>query len=139
MIPMMLALLLQQAPPSPAFKFTKEQKVYVVAVDADSRNISVTKADLELERLAKTQFKKRKVFRLANTIREADFVFFVMLDTSSSRTDEIAVVITPSAYLAANGNIEALRNAALWQSDNHFKNVASEASAVTQIRPMMVT
>src|SRR5207248_3161561 len=88
-----VALLLLQITSASGFKFAKEQRVYIVAVDSTSRNASVTKADLELERYAKDQFKKRKVFRNANTVSGADFVFFVMLDTDSSRTDEIALVV----------------------------------------------
>jgi hypothetical protein len=117
-----------QTCPEPSFTFAKEQRVYIVAVDTSSRNASVTKADLELERHAKDQFKTRRIFRAANTIREADFVFFVMLDADSPRLDEVAVVVSPSDYERADGNLDALRNAALWQSDNHFKNAAAEGA-----------
>jgi hypothetical protein len=118
-----------QAPLSqPRFTFAKEQRVYIVAVDSSSRNASVTKAALELERYAKDQFRKHHVFQIANTLREADFVFFVMLDSDSSKIDEIAIVISPPDYHNANGDIDGLRDAALWQSDNHFKNAGAEAA-----------
>ena len=128
MLPLMLALsLLQQKPQAPTFKFAKDQRVYIVAVNSNSRDASVTKADLGLERAAKDQFKKRKAFRIASTIRDADLVFFVVLDLYS-QTDEVALVVLPSDYQNANGNLDALRNAALWQSANHFKNELGEAA-----------
>jgi hypothetical protein len=128
-IPLLLVFTLSaRTSPEPSFTFAKEQRVYIVAVDSSSRNASVTKADLQLERYAKDQFKSHRVFRVANTVREADFVFFVMLDADSPRLDEVAVVVSPSDYERANGNLDTLRNAALWQSDNHFKNVGAEAA-----------
>ena len=119
-----LPLLSQTTP----FKFAKLQRVYVVAVDSVSRNTNATKADLELERYARDEFKKRKTFGLAKTLRDADFVFFVMVDSESSRRDEIGLAILPADYEQAHGNLDALRNAAVWQSDNRFKNVAGEAA-----------
>lgn len=58
--------LLQSAPQSPVFKFAKQQRVYVVAVEAKSRDLNSTRADLEIiERAAKDQFMKVKAFRVA--------------------------------------------------------------------------
>jgi hypothetical protein len=111
----------------PAFTFAEEQRVYIVAVDSSSRNASMTKADLELERYAKNAFKRHRVFKVANTLHDADFVFFVMLDPDSRKLDELALVVSPSDY-QANGNLDALRNVALWQSDNYFRNAGAEAA-----------
>lgn len=71
------------------------------------------------------------MFQVASTLHDADFVFFVMLDGDSPKIDEVAVVVSPSDYQEANGNLDVLRNAALWQSDNHFKNAAGEAALAT--------
>ena len=51
-----------------------------------------------------------------------------MLDADSPKIDEVAVVVSPSDYQEANGNLDVLRNAAVWQSDNHFKHAAGEAT-----------
>jgi hypothetical protein len=111
----------------PAFTFAKGQRVYVVGVESRSRDTSITKASLDLERYAKNAFKRHKVFQLASTLHNADFVFFVMVDDASGSVDEVAVVVTPAAYQQSNGSFDALRNAALWQSDNHFKHAAGHA------------
>jgi hypothetical protein len=110
----------------PAFTFAKGQRVYVVGVESRSRDTSITKASLDLERYAKNAFKRHKVFQLASTLRDANFVFFVMLDDSGA-VDEVALAVSPAAYQQANGNFDAMRNAALWQSDNHFKHAAGHA------------
>lgn len=105
----------------PTFKFAKDQRVYVVAAETSSRNLNVTSANLELERLAKNQFKKGRAFRLTNTLRDADFVFFVLLDADSANSDEVALVVAPADYERASRSLDALRNAALWQADGHYK------------------
>lgn len=118
---LLASLLLQSASQAPAFKFAKEQRVYVVAVETGSRNLNVTSANLLLERLAKNQFKKGHAFRIASVLRGADFVFFVLLDSDSPTIDEVAIVVLPADYERVGGNLDALRNAALWQADGHYK------------------
>lgn len=103
------------------FKFAKEQRVYVVAVETGSRNLNATSGNLQLERLAKNQFKKERSFHIATALREADFVFFVVLDANSANFDEIAMAVLPGEYERAGGNLDALRNAARWQADGHYK------------------
>jgi hypothetical protein len=75
---------------------------------------------------------------VASTLRDADFVFFVMLDADSPKIDEVAVVVSPSDYQEANGNLDVLRNAAVWQSDNHFRNAGAEAALATFTAGMSV-
>src|SRR2546426_4104433 len=70
----------QATPQNSAFRFAKGQHVYVVTVEASSRNLSITRGNLEIERKAKDDFRKLKVFRIAPTLRDADFVFFVLFD-----------------------------------------------------------
>src|SRR5437879_5729087 len=106
---------------SQPFQFKSEQSVYVVAADSASRDLSVTKADLETERLAKNQFVKEKKFRLARTVSEADFVFFLLVDSNSRDTDELALAVLPSDYVRCETNLDALRNAAVWQESAHFR------------------
>jgi hypothetical protein len=59
------------SPPSgssvPSFKFAKEQRVYVVAVESNSRELASARASLELERMAKDEFRKAKLFRVATS------------------------------------------------------------------------
>jgi 2,3-bisphosphoglycerate-independent phosphoglycerate mutase len=69
---------------SDIFGFRRAQAVYVVAVKSLSRNLTVTSADLEVERHAKEQFKKEKAFRLAKVLSEADFVFLIVVDDASA-------------------------------------------------------
>ena len=119
-VPLVLASLFLQAAPT-AFQFAKEQRVYVIAVDATSRDLSATRADLGLERAAKDYFKKANIFRVAKTLRDSDFVFFVMLDAASVNYDEVALAVLPADYERAGSNLDTLRNSALWQGDSHFK------------------
>ena len=59
----------------PAFTFAKGQRVYVVAVDSNSRDASITRADLQLERLAKNAFKRHKAFQIASHATRRQFRF----------------------------------------------------------------
>jgi hypothetical protein len=61
-----------------------------------------------------------------------------MLDPDSRKIDELAMVVSPSDYQEANGNLDVLRNAALWQSDNHFRNAGAEAALATFTAGMSV-
>ena len=103
------------------FTFSAGQSVYVVAADTGSRNLAATEANLKLERLAKDQFKKEKTFKIAKTLNEADFVFFILYDPASSGVDELALAALPSDYEESGKSLDALRNASLWQDDGHYK------------------
>ena len=102
------------------FNFERGQRVYVVAVSTRSRDLDVTKSDLEVERDAREQFKKSKQFMVASTLRGADFVFFILFDSTSSESEEMALAVSPDDYQKYGSNLDALRNAALWQSSNHL-------------------
>lgn len=109
-------------PASPSFKFAKNQRVYVVAVEANSASLDAAKPDLGLERLAKDQFKKHKFFRIANALSDSDFVFLVVLDsTPGTPIEEIAFAVSLNNYDRARVSLDALRNSALWQGENHLK------------------
>ena len=112
---------------SPVIKFVRGQSVYVVAVEAASRDLNVTRADLRVERLAKDQFHKSRAFKVAGTLRQADFVFVVLLDAASRNSDEAALVVSPDDYERLGGSLDSLRNTALWQADNHL-NVGRHAA-----------
>jgi len=86
------------------FKFAKEQRVYVVAVETGSRNLNATSGNLQLERLAKNQFKKERSFRIATTLREADFVFFVVLASFCRETQKSLLCSGLTAILS--GGVE---------------------------------
>ncbi len=115
------ALLIQVAPQDNAFRFAKAQRVYVVAVEVSSRDLSITRANLELERKAKDEFRKLKAFRIAATLRDADFVFFVVFDEQSRNFDEVALAVLPGDYEQSGQKLDLLRNAAVWQKDSHLK------------------
>lgn len=109
------------AQPTEHFKFAKEQRVYIVAAETQSRNLSETRDDLQADRRAQKEFKKLGVFEIANALRQADFVFFVLIDSESRDVDELAVAITPADYEKDGSNFDRLRNVALWQSSGHLK------------------
>jgi hypothetical protein len=123
-----LAVASVAAPNAPAsnqqFKFERGQRVYVVAVNTRSRNLDRTKSDLEVERYARDQFKHSKVFVISNTLRGADFVFLVLIDSASSGPDGLALAALPDDYVKYGSNLDALRNAALWQSSGHVNELA---------------
>ncbi len=109
------------APQTQEFRFRKEQAVYVVAVQGASRDLNVTSADLGLERSAKDQFKREKKFKLAKTLGDADFVFFILIDGSSRDFDEVALVVLPLDYLEHGQSLDSLRARAVWQEASHLK------------------
>jgi len=100
--------------------FEKGKSVYVVAVEAASRDLSLTRANLEIERRVKERFRKKGVFTIAQGLQDADFVFLVVVDAQSELIDEIAIVVSPDSYVAMGNNIDALRVAAIWQESAHF-------------------
>ena len=106
----LLAFLLLQS----AFHFQPEQAVYIVALDATRADLGQAKLNLEVERRAGDEFKSQKKFKLSKTINDADFVFFVLVDTESSRTDELALAVTPKDYLDYRTDLLELKNHALW-------------------------
>ncbi len=109
------------------FNFERGQRVYVVAVGTRSRDLDLTKSDLEVERYARDQFKKSKAFTVVSSLRSADFVFLILLDSESSDAEELALAALPDDYEKYGSNLDALRNEALWQSNNHY-NVGRHAA-----------
>ncbi len=109
--------------PSPpdGFRFAPDQSVYVVAAQGLSRNLELTSSALELERKAREQFRKAKKFKIARTLNEAHFVFFVLIDPDSANFDELALAVLPTDYVRHGANLDALRSAALWQDTAHLK------------------
>lgn len=105
--------------PTPEFSFQQGQAAYVVSIDTSTRDTSMSSIRLELERKAKEQFGKEKKFKVASSLKSADFVFLVAIDRDARDFDEIALAVTVPDYLANNSSIEKLRDAAIWQSDAH--------------------
>jgi hypothetical protein len=103
------------------FTFKREQKVYVVAVNFGSRDLSLTGGSLEIEGKAREQFRKEKKFVLSGSPKEADFVFLILIDQLSRRLDETALAILPDDYVKYGSNLDGLRTVALWQDASHFK------------------
>ncbi|OFW41080.1 MAG: hypothetical protein A3J28_15805 [Acidobacteria bacterium RIFCSPLOWO2_12_FULL_60_22] len=119
----------QEKPSANQFRFSPEQSVYVVAVETSSRELSSTKANLEIERFAKDQFRKERKFKIAPSLALADFVFFILYDSDSRDMDELAIVCLPSDYKEHGSDLDKLRTVALWQSDSHFKRGRNAALA----------
>jgi hypothetical protein len=90
------------------------KSVYVVAADANSRDLSLTSADLEVERLAKDEFKRRKRYIFAKSLADADLIFVLVVDRRSA--DEIALAIPGVAYRGAGHSLDALRAVATWEA-----------------------
>lgn len=114
------------------------KSAYVVAVSAMSRDLSLTSANLVVERETKEQFKKEKRFRIAKGIFQADFVFIVYVDMASPQRDEIALAVPTDAYKDVEGNLDALRAAALWQSDAHFNAMPHVAASMVTLGLSMI-
>jgi len=91
-----------------SFKFAPGQAVYVVA------------SQLQLERKARDEFNRQKRYRVVNALKDADFVFAAILDPASNDFDEVALVVLPSDYQELWGQLDALRNKALWQGHGHL-------------------
>ena len=111
------------------FTFKREQKVYVVAVNFRSRDLSLTGGDLEIERKAREQFRKEKKFVVTGYPKEADFVFLILIDRLSGRFDEMALAVLPDDYVKYGSNLDSLRTVALWQDASHFKGSQQAKSA----------
>ena len=122
--------------PREALKITPGQRVYVVGAETTSRDLSLAKSNLEIERRAKEQFEKQRTFRLAGALKAADLVFLVIVDPSSENNEEIAIVVSPSDYLAHKSDIDALRDAAVWQSSasSRIKTAKQLAASYNPLR-----
>lgn len=103
------------------------QRVYVVGVESSFRDLSLSKLNLTIERLAKDQFAREGVFKNASAPRYADFVFLVILDPSSKDREEIAIAVSAADYTKRRADLDALRDVALWQS--------SASTAVRHTKP----
>ncbi len=130
-ITILMFLFLQQN----AFRFQPEQAVYIVALDATRADLGQAKLNLEVERRAGDEFKSQKKFKIAKTINDADFVFFVLVDTESSRNDELALAITPKDYLEHRTDLLELKNHALWSDNGKVgaKNVLKGSAPILAI------
>jgi hypothetical protein len=122
------ALLNQSPVPAPAstqqtapeLTIHSGQSVYIVAIDTSARDTSLSSVRLELERKAREQFSKEKKFVVSKVLKTADFVFVIALDPGSKDSDEIALAVSTASYKENISDIDKLRNAAVWQSDEHF-------------------
>ncbi|HXW54209.1 MAG TPA: hypothetical protein VEJ67_00580 [Candidatus Cybelea sp.] len=112
---------------SSQFNFERGQRVYVVAVDTNSRNVAPS--DLEVERKATNQFRHAKVFVVSDTLRNADFVFFILVDYEPNGVDEIALAVSPTDYRRDGSDPDLLRNDALWQASKHINGGGRAALA----------
>ena len=101
------------APAGPAHTFARGQTVYVAAYRADGQR------DTYIEERLKKAFEARKYFQLCRSANEADLIFIAY----SKYSDEYGgkdlrqltgFALLPKQYAQTGGEIEALREAAIW-------------------------
>lgn len=116
-----------------AFRFQPGQKVYVIAGSPWAQDQTALAPDLQVERRAKEEFKKRRKFPIASSISEADFVFLIILDSHSRDFDELALALRPRDYLARQNDFDALRSLALWQTSQALHRGKEAAIAASTL------
>jgi hypothetical protein len=101
-----------------AFKFAPGQKVFVTALDM---SFDGARLNLQVQRHVLEQFAKEKKFKIASALKDADFVFFVLIDPTSTEHDEIAFAIPAPAEADERGeSVEELRAMAAWEYSEHW-------------------
>jgi hypothetical protein len=102
------------------------QSIYVVATKSD------TKIDITAEATVRTEFEKRKKFKIGNAATNADFVFLVLTEYESYSSGflvltgvqgpqrylrgAIAMAIPSKEYAEHKDDLEKLREVSVWQS-----------------------
>jgi hypothetical protein len=121
--------------------FRPGQSVYAVALRSDSGGI-----DLAVESKVKKEFEKQKKFKVAASLTGADYVFLVLAEHDSYSAgvagvstaqnylkSAFALVVSAGDYTEHKGNLEKLREVALWRGDSNAKmREASPAKLVQE-------
>ncbi len=110
------AVWLWLAPPSPIHAGAA---VTVAGYDMSSADPRGWRRDLEIEQRAAAEFRSQKLFRIAPTPEQADFVFVIVYDARSDDFAEAAVALRPADYGQGGGSLAALEAAALWTGLSH--------------------
>lgn len=99
----------QSQPEVAQLTFNPGQKVYVTAYGAKGQ------LDTYLEERLQKAFEKQPVFKLARKLSEADFVFVAYGGYNGEYLRNLTgFILTPGQYAGAKGDLDALREAALW-------------------------
>lgn len=122
------AFSLTRADEKPEFQLKRGQSVYVVGLETASGDLGLTKVNLDIERHAREEFRKRKFFETVNTLGQADFVFVVILDEASQRSEEVAIAILPHDYRNSKRSMDDLRERAIWQDTGRSEMTGKQAA-----------
>ena len=103
------------------FSFKPEQSVYIVAVQGNLGDPSLSTLDLAAEKEIRNGFTKRATFNVAPSLAKADFVFFCVTEYKPNVKAQVllnvlALALKPDDFQNNRSDLIKLRDLALWQS-----------------------
>lgn len=103
------------------FTFHPQQSVYIVAVQGNLGDPSLSTLDLAAEKEIRDGFTKRATFNVASSLSKADFVFFCVTEYKPNVKAKVllnvlALALKPDDFQANRSDLIKLRDLALWQS-----------------------
>ena len=104
-----------------AFIFRPGQSVYIVAVQGNLGDPSLSALDLAAEREIRDGFAKRATFSVAPSLSKADFVFFCVTEYKPNVKAKVllnvlVLALKPADFESNRADLIKLRDSALWQS-----------------------
>lgn len=103
------------------FTFHAEQSVYIVAVQGNLGDPTLSTLDLAAEKEIRNGFAKRATFNVAPSLSKADFVFFCVTEYKPNVKAQVllnvlALALKPDDFQNNRADLLKLRDLALWQS-----------------------
>jgi hypothetical protein len=108
------------------FPFHPQQSVYIVAVQGNLGDPSLSALDLAAEKEIRDGFTKRATFNVAPSLSKADFVFFCVTEYKPNvkarvLLNVLALALKPDDFQNNRADLIKLRDLALWQSTRSAK------------------
>jgi hypothetical protein len=123
---LMLTLLSSVGYAQDRFAFRPQQSVYIVAVQGNLGDPSLSALDLAAEKEIRDGFAKRATFNVAPSLSKADFVFFCITEYKPNVKAKVllnvlALALKPDDFQNNRADLIKLRDLALWQSTRSAK------------------
>ena len=118
---LMLTLLSSAGYAQDRFEFRPQQSVYIVAVQGNLGDPSLSALDLAAEKEIRDGFAKRDTFNVVPSLSKADFVFFCVTEYKPNVKAKVllnvlALALKPDDFQNNRSDLVKLRDLALWQS-----------------------
>ncbi len=112
-----ISVIAQHQPSGEKFEFKAQQKVYLVCISPQGQSLKPTlKGD-------KKYFRKLGIFTPVEDIKDADFVFLLIIDDhgAANHVDETAMILRPADFVLDPPEFRAAAEKAVWTKDAHWK------------------